>query len=115
MIGNFRKCILTAAALGMLVPAFTMEAQASRKHVREAIAAGVVGAAIGAALSHKHRHNNDVYYDGYVPPYQDNGYDDYWRKSFSPAPGVMCYNAERICYDANGTISHRNTFRIFGR
>jgi hypothetical protein len=115
MIWNWKNTGLIAFAIVLGSSAVSTEAHANRKHVRDAIVAGAVGVAIGAALSHKHKHRKDVYYPTYEPRYPDGEYDGYWQSSFSPQPGVICYNAQRICYDDNGTISHRYTFRIFGQ
>jgi hypothetical protein len=90
-------------------------ASAKNKDVEAAIAAGVVGIAVGAALSHKHHHSPQVYYPGYQPPYAPGGYNPYFARAFSPAPGVMCYDAQRACYDADGTFSNKWMRRIYGR
>ena len=76
--------------------------------------AGVIGLAIGAALSHKHKHNTEVYYPGYQPYYPPNGYDAYYGRTFSPKPGVICYDAQRACYDSDGTFSNKQMRLYYG-
>ena len=112
---NLSSVFVAASVILSSLSLAPTDAHAKRKHVKEAIAAGIIGAAVGAALSHKHRHRNESYYPGYQPRYPDGGYNDYYSNTFSPGGGIICYRAQRICYDPNGTISHRTTFRIFGR
>ncbi|WP_421694119.1 hypothetical protein [Aestuariivirga sp.] len=80
-----------------------------------AILGGVAGLAVGAAIADANHHNNRrIYYEGYQQPYPPGGYDAYFNRSFSPAPRVVCYPAQRLCYDANGTVAHKWTRRIYG-
>lgn len=74
----------------------------------DAIAAGLVGAAIVAAASRHHKHHKRMYYDSYEP-YPDNGYDTYWNNVYSPAAGITCYRAQVACYKANGHFSAKWT------
>lgn len=107
-----RRGLAAIAAMAFALASLqAIPAQASKTD--DAIAAGIVGLAVGAALSHKHRHRKNAYYSGYQPYYPDGGYDDYYSRTFSPGGGVICYRAQRICYDPNGTISYRSTARFF--
>lgn len=106
------------AAIGFLSAALaagTAPAQAKHKHVGDVIAAGILGAAVGAALSTKHHHSTQIYYPGYSPYYPPGGYNNYYARSFSPAPGVICYDAQRACYDPDGTFSNGWMRRIYGK
>jgi hypothetical protein len=98
---------LALAMISATVLATSVPAMAKHKNTKEAIAAGVIGLAVGAALSHKHQHNKEIYYQGYQPYYPPQGYNDYYARSFSPSPGVICYDAQRACYDRDGTFSNR--------
>lgn len=61
----------------------------------------VIGTAIAAAIvesvNHDQKHHN-------------GGGSRDW---FSPSAGVSCSTSQSICYDANGTIAHKWTQRIF--
>ena len=87
---------------------------AKNKHVEEVIAAGIVGIAVGAALSHKHQHNKQVYHPGYQPYYPAGGYDSYFDQSFRPSSDAICYPAQRACYNDNGSLANKWTRRVFG-
>ena len=79
-----------------------------------AIAGGVVGLAVGAALSRSATYDDpDIYAPGYQPPYPPGGYPAAWGQSFSPKPGVICYQIQRACYDAGGAYNPKWTARTF--
>ncbi len=78
-----------------------------------AIAGGIVGLAVGAALSRSQRHDTVIYVPGYQPPYPPGGYPYAWGKSFSPRPGVICYQIQRACYDVGGAYNPKWTARTF--
>jgi hypothetical protein len=110
--GRTRTALALAVALSLPIAAIPgIPAHASKTD--DAIAAGIVGLAVGAALSHKHKHRKDIYYRGYQPYYPENDYDDYYSRTFSPGGGIICYRAQRICYDPNGTVSYKATARFF--
>jgi surface antigen len=111
--GGWRGVAAVAAAVAMLGVA-PEPSRASDKHVKEAIIGGVVGVAIGAALSRKHQRNSVIYYPGYKPYYAPSGYDAYFAQSFSPSAGVMCYTAQRVCYNENGSVANKWSRRVFG-
>lgn len=79
-----------------------------------AIAGGIVGLAVGAALSKKHHHHKDVYYPGYAPPYGPGGYNPAWNQNFMPSPTIICYPMQRACYNVGGGFSVKWTSRVFG-
>ena len=60
---------------------------------------------MGAALSDQHHHNKKIYYNGYNPPYAPGAYDPYFAKVYSPAANVVCYSAQRVCYNNNGSYA----------
>jgi hypothetical protein len=70
------------------------------------IAAGVVGAAIGAALSENTRHDPVIYESGHR--------HDHGAGRVSPAPGVECYDASQACYYDTGGYSGKWTGRVYG-
>lgn len=78
-----------------------------------AIAGGIVGLAVGTALSKSDRYEPDVYVPGYQPLYPPGGYPYAWQQSFSPKPGVNCYPVQRACYDMGGAYNPKWTARTF--
>lgn len=99
-----------------LVPA-TLVAESPKARADDAaaaIAGGIVGLAVGAALSKKHHHHEDVYYPGYAPPYGPGGYNPAWAQSFMPSPRIICYPMQRACYNVDGGFSVKWTSRVFG-
>ncbi len=112
-LGGWRGVATVAASVAILgaAPAPSL---AKNKHVEEAIIGGIVGVAVGAALSRKHQHDNRVYYPNYQPYYPPGGYDPYFAGSFSPSPDVVCYRAQRVCYNANGSVANKWSRRVFG-
>jgi hypothetical protein len=113
-ISASRTVVSMALVAALALPFATITPQSAQAgKTEDAIAAGLVGIAVGAALSHKHKHRRDIYHRGYQPYYPDDGYDEYYSNTFSPGGGIICYRAQRICYDPNGTISYRATARFF--
>lgn len=97
------KSLIAAVAVSLLAtPLLQSPAQAGK--TSDAVAAGLVGAAIVAAASRHHKHHDKYYYNGYQP-YPVNGYNAYWNNVYSPAPGITCYRAQFACYKANGHFS----------
>ena len=69
----------------------------------------------GAAILDAHaKKNKKIYYKGYNPPYQPGGYDPYFNQAFSPTTGVVCYPAQRLCYNNAGSISGTWTRKVYG-
>jgi hypothetical protein len=100
----YAAAFLSAALI--VVPQTGQQAVAGK--TKDAIAAGLIGAAIVAAASRHHKHHQKFYYDGYQP-YQPNGYDTYWNNAYSPAFGITCYRAQVACYKTNGHFSAKWT------
>jgi hypothetical protein len=107
-------CMLAAAAI-VGAPGLVPEAKAKSSDTAAAIAGGIVGLGVGAALAKSQKHNTTIYVPGYVPPYPPGGYDPYWGQIFKPAPEINCYPAQRACYNINGGYSKRWTWRIYQR
>jgi hypothetical protein len=105
---RFSKCSLAGAMAVAMLAAPPVVPNALAGKTENAIAAGLVGAAIIAAASKHHRHQKQYYYDGYEP-YPDDGYNTYWNNVYSPAPGITCYRAQVACYKANGHFSAKWT------
>ena len=108
----FLRCL----GLGALIPAFLMAMTASAPAVSKtgaAVIGGAVGLGVGAAISKSKKQKKVIYYPGYAPPYPPGGYDPYWNRVTSPAPGILCYPAQYACYTANGSFSPKWTSRMF--
>jgi hypothetical protein len=89
---TFPKLAALAAAALM---AFASPA-AANNDVAAAVAAGIVGVAIGASLSDHHKHKN----------HKHNG-------QFSPKPGVTCYDRQRACYKNDGSFASNMTWEFY--
>ena len=86
-----RLVVALAAALllGQAVPAGANDDAAA------ALAAGVIGAAIGASLAdHAHHHHKH-------------------KNQFSPKPGITCYDREAACYHDNGGFAGKMTWEVY--
>jgi hypothetical protein len=82
---------------------------AAAKNNTGAIIGGLIaGAAIGAAVSSQIRQPKTVYVPTPPPP-------DPWPKTYSPAPGITCYPAQRACYNVNGSYNGRWTYNVYAR
>lgn len=101
-------CLAIATGLGSTAMAN------NNKTVEAAVAAGIVGVAVGAALSHKHQHDPVIYYQGYQPYYPAGGYNAYYNQTIRPASNVICYPAQRVCYNSNGSVANKWSRRVFG-
>jgi len=88
---------MTTALIAGATVATLAQPAAANSDVAAALAAGVVGAAIGASLAdhphHTHRHD----------------------AHFSPAPGIECYDYQRACYHADGGFANNWTWRVYDR
>ena len=106
--------IIVAAAL-LLVSLYQPAEAKGIGPTGAAIVGGLAGVAVGAAIADAARPARPkYYYDGYAPPYRPGNYDPYFNQAFSPSAGVVCYPAQRMCYDNNGTVSHKWTRRVYG-
>ena len=75
------KGLVTAAALGGVSIAAVQPAQA-RDHTGVAVAAGIIGLGVGAALASS-SHHSGYYYDSGYTPYYGSGYGyDYYQPSY---------------------------------
>ena len=89
-----RSRITAIAASGAL--ALLAEPAGANSDVAAALAAGVVGVAVGASLAnHEHHHHKS-------------------NPHFSPKPGIECYDRQRACYHTDGGYSDKWTWRIYG-
>jgi hypothetical protein len=80
-----------------------------------AIVGGVAGLAVGAAIADASRpKKKKIYYNGYQPPYAPGQYDPYFNQAYSPVAGVVCYPAQRLCYNNGGSVNGTWTRRAFG-
>lgn len=107
--------LAACAAMAMLV---TAQHQADAKTMgptAAAIVGGVAGVAVGAAIADAAKpKKKKIYYEGYAPPYEPGHYDPYFNQAYSPATGVVCYPAQRLCYNNAGAVSGTWTRRIYG-
>lgn len=94
MTGNLRS-FQRLGAWGATMLALALPAEANDKDVAAAVAAGIAGVAIGAALS-DHPHH------GHTP-----------RNHFSPKPGVTCYNYQAACYHDDGSFAANKTWEYY--
>ena len=70
---------------------------------------------VGAAIADSANHNKKkYYYNGYAPPYGPGTYDPYFNQAFSPTAGVVCYPAQRLCYNNNGSVANHWTRNVYG-
>ena len=107
---RIRFCILTLVACFALVAGPESNARASDADDRRKAAAVVgilLGAAVLAASSRDHRHENHRSYSGEYRP-QPN------IAPFSPKRNVTCYPRQRTCYHRDGRVASGMTQRYFG-
>ena len=114
-----RPCAtLLLSAMVALAIAFTGAKTSEAKTMgptAAAIVGGVAGVAVGAAIADAANHNKKkYYYNGYAPPYAPGAYDPYFNQAFSPTGGVVCYPAQRLCYNNNGSVANHWTRRVYG-
>ncbi|WP_035831180.1 hypothetical protein [Kaistia adipata] len=73
-----------------------------------AIIGGLAGIAVGAAIADSANRNRDIY--GAPPPPSYNP-----PAPFSPSGGIICYPAQRACYNNGGAYNSNWTWRVYGR
>lgn len=91
------------AAAGLLAMPVT---PARANNTGAAIAGGIVGLALGAAIAGSAQRDQQIYGPpppAYAPP-----------PPYSPAGGVICYPGQQTCYNNNGSVSWPWTSRIYG-
>jgi hypothetical protein len=109
------RILAVAASAAVLLSAHPQAEAKTMGPTAAAIAGGVAGLAIGAAIADANRHKAKKYhYNGYVPPYQPGGYDPYFDRAFRPSNDVTCYPAQRLCYNDNGSVAKNWSRRVFG-
>jgi hypothetical protein len=103
------------AAAALLVAAQPAAEAKTMGPTAAAIVGGVAGLAVGAAIADSANHNKKkYYYNGYAPPYGPGTYDPYFNQAFSPTAGVVCYPAQRLCYNNNGSVANHWTRNVYG-
>lgn len=105
-IANIRRL-----AIALLVPAFMVAHVASssaHNNTGAAIAAGIVGLAVGAAIAGSANQPPNVYGPPPAPAYAP-------PPPFSPATGITCYPGQRACYRNSGAYSSDWTWRVYGQ
>ena len=109
------KHLMVAAVTAAAVLAGTQHAaQAKINSTGAAILGGVAGLAVGAAIADSQKKKTKIYYEGYAPPYPPGAYDPYFNQAFSPTTGIVCYPAQRLCYNNGGSISGKWTRNVYG-
>lgn len=110
----FGKLIPAAAAAALVLAAQPVQAK-TMGPTAAAIVGGVAGVAVGAAIADAAKpRKKKIVYEGYQPPYQPGQYDPYFNQAYSPVAGVVCYPAQRACYNNGGTLNGTWTRRAFG-
>ena len=104
------------AAAALLVAAQPAAEAKTMGPTAAAIVGGVAGLAVGAAIadSANQKKKKKYYYNGYAPPYGPGTYDPYFNQAFSPTAGVVCYPAQRHCYNNNGSVANHWTRNVYG-
>ncbi|WP_421694121.1 hypothetical protein [Aestuariivirga sp.] len=111
--GMFLLCALAAA--GMLAGPQQQAEAKTMGPTAAAIVGGVAGLAVGAAIADANKpRTKKVYYPGYVPPYAPGQYDPYFNQAFSPTTGIVCYPAQRACYNNNGSVNGVWSRKVYG-
>ena len=112
---RFGKIILAGCASVALLVAAEPAAQAKTMGpTAAAIVGGVAGVAVGAAIADAAKPKKKIVYPAYQPPYPPGQYDPYFNQAYSPVAGVVCYPAQRACYNNGGTVNGTWTRRAFG-
>lgn len=115
-IGRPALALVCALTAGSMLAGFQQQAEAKTMGpTAAAIVGGVAGLAVGAAIADANKpRTKKVYYPGYVPPYAPGQYDPYFNQAFSPTTGIVCYPAQRTCYNNNGSVSGGWSRKVYG-
>lgn len=103
------KKLMTVALLAAALAGPPATVHARDGDVATALVAGVVGAAVGAALSRPEKQKTVIYRDRNAAPAPASA------ERFSPKPGIQCYDRSRSCYHRNGGFAANWTDRVYGR
>lgn len=115
MTRNGNLFLAGAAALALLLVGQPAAEAKTIGPTASAIVGGVAGVAVGAAIADAARpKQKKIVYPGYQPPYAPGQYDPYFNQAYSPEAGVVCYPAQRLCYNNGGTVNGTWTRRAFG-
>ena len=109
--GRRGTIILSALLAAALLAVLQQKAEAKISSTGAAILGGVAGLAVGAAIADSRKPRTKIYYEGYAPPPH---YDPYFNQAFSPTAGIVCYPAQRLCYNNGGSISGKWTRNVYG-
>ena len=107
------RVLLAAFAAAAMLVAAQPKAEAKISAGGAAVLGGIAGLAVGAAIADSNK-NKKIYYEGYNPPYRPGAYDPYFNQAFSPTTGIVCYPAQRLCYNNSGSISGNWTRKVYG-
>jgi hypothetical protein len=105
---GFRHILAAALVAPALLLAHSAPGEAKDGRNTAAIIGGIAGLAVGAAIADSANRNVVVY--GAPPPPSYNP-----PAPFSPAGGIICYPAQRACYNNGGAYSSNWTYRVYGR
>ena len=108
-----QRFTIAAIAAAAILASVQHAAEAKISSTGAAILGGVAGLAVGAAIADSQK-KKTIYYEGYAPPYQPGAYDPYFNQAFSPTTGIVCYPAQRLCYNNGGSISGTWTRKVYG-
>lgn len=99
---------LAVAVLAPALLAASVAPSMARNNTGAAVAAGIIGLAVGAAVADSANRNRYIYGPppppAYIPP-----------PAFSPSPNIYCYGGQRACYYGGGAYSPDWTYRVYGR
>lgn len=108
MMANRTRAVMIAFAIIATLPPQTLPSFA-HNYAGAAIAAGIIGLAVGAAVADSNRPRESAVYGPPPRAYYSP------LPPFSPAAGITCYPARRQCYMPNGQLSWTWTDRVFAQ
>jgi hypothetical protein len=107
MTFRIRHALAAALLATALLMAHAAPSEAKDGRNAAAIIGGIAGLAVGAAIADSANRNPNVY--GPPPPPAYNP-----PPPFSPATGIICYPAQRACYNNGGAYNSNWTYRVYG-
>ena len=105
---KFKNLLAAALIAPGLLMVHTAPSEAKNGNKGAAVAAGIIGLAVGAAIADSNNRNRDVYGAPPPPAYRPPA-------PFSPTGGVICYPDQRACYNNGGAYNGNWTWRVYGR